>query len=82
VESFICNQIKVFYREQEFYDFINITPYSLFTYFPLKCRIQRWADDSIRIMFMGAVGGNKMDGLQWDSRQIMGTDFDIWDPIY
>ena len=39
VESFICNQMKVFYREQEFYDFINITPYSLFSYFPFKCRI-------------------------------------------
>ena len=31
---------------------------------------------------MGAVGGHKMDGLQWDDRQIMGSDFDIWDPIY
>ena len=39
VEMFLCKHIKVYYREHEFYDYINKTPYSNYRLYPLGCHI-------------------------------------------
>ena len=48
LNDFICNNTHLYYEEQELWDIIGITPYSLKSYFPLHCRAMRWANNRIR----------------------------------
>ena len=83
VEEFLCNNTRVYYEEQEFYDYIGTKPWSNFQQYIFECRIQRWANDFIRINFLAGVGGQKrFIGKRWNDRFIVAKNFDSFEAIH
>ena len=82
VEKFICEKSSMYYREQSFYDYINIKPYNEFQDFQFECVIMNWANDRIRIQYRGAIAGRRMIGKKWNDRYIIADNFDAHDPIH
>ena len=68
VEKFLCDNNKMIYSESyawEYnsrgrnYSFDEVKSYQMLTTFDFKCTVMPWANNQVRMVYLGAVGNNK-----------------------
>ena len=73
----------MYYQEQDFYDPINSIPYSVYAQFKFQCKITNFEESgSIRVLFLSGINGNDFTGKSWNSKFVIGKNFDPHDPIH
>ena len=75
IESFICSNTRVTYKEQYLNDTLAAyeaygKPFSEISVFDWKCVAMRWTNDKIRIMFQLSIGDTVNVGMSYSTNDV------------